>query len=78
VKKMVVFFPFEVPIYKAAGVDVECVGHPLLDVVKPTLSKEETAKQLGLDPGKPILGLLPGAAHRNWKGLSLCFSTAPV
>ena len=65
VKKMVVFFPFEVPIYKAAGVDVECVGHPLLDVVRPALSKEETARQLGLDPAKPILGLLPGSRSQE-------------
>jgi lipid-A-disaccharide synthase len=69
VKKMVVFFPFEVPIYKAAGVDVECVGHPLLDVVKPALPKEETAKQLGLDPGKPVLGLLPGSRSQELERL---------
>ena len=69
VKKMIVFFPFEVPIYKAAGVDVECVGHPLLDVVKPARSKEETAKQLGLDPGKPILGLLPGSRSQELERL---------
>jgi len=69
VKKMVVFFPFEVPIYKAAGVDVECVGHPLLDVVKPSRSKEETAKQLGLDPAKPIVGLLPGSRSQELERL---------
>jgi lipid-A-disaccharide synthase len=69
VKKMVVFFPFEVPIYRAAGVDVECVGHPLLDVVKPALSKEETAKQLGLDPAKPIFGLLPGSRSQELERL---------
>jgi lipid-A-disaccharide synthase len=69
VKKMVVFFPFEVPIYKAAGVNVECVGHPLLDVVKPARSKEQTAKQLGLDPGKPILGLLPGSRSQELERL---------
>jgi len=69
VKKMVVFFPFEVPIYKAAGVDAECVGHPLLDVVKPSRSKEETAKQLGLDPAKPIVGLLPGSRSQELERL---------
>jgi len=46
VKKMVVLFPFEVPLYEAAGVDVEWVGHPLLDIVKPTLSKEMAFKNL--------------------------------
>ena len=60
---MVVLFPFEVPLYEAAGVDVEWVGHPLLDIVKPTLSKERAfrpiwsgsqTKNRRLTPWKPI------------------------
>jgi len=61
VKKMVVLFPFEVPLYEAAGVDVEWVGHPLLDMVKPTLSKERAFHQFGLDPKRRTVGLLPGS-----------------
>ena len=61
VKKMVVFFPFEVPLYEAAGVDVEWVGHPLLDIVKPTLSQEVAFQQFGLDPKRRTIGLLPGS-----------------
>src|SRR4030043_434555 len=61
VKKMVVFFPFEVSLYEGAGVDVEWVGHPLLDMVKPALSKEAAIQRLGLDPGRRIISLLPGS-----------------
>jgi lipid-A-disaccharide synthase len=61
VKKMVVLFPFEVPLYEAAGVDVEWVGHPLLDIVKPSLSKEMAFQQFGLEPGRRTIGLLPGS-----------------
>ena len=61
VKKMVVLFPFEVPLYEAVGVDVEWVGHPLLDIVKPTLSKEKAFQQFGLDPNRRTVGLLPGS-----------------
>jgi lipid-A-disaccharide synthase len=61
VKKMVVLFPFEVPFYEAAGVDVEWVGHPLLDIVKPSLSKEEAIQRFGLDPDLKTIGLLPGS-----------------
>jgi len=61
VKKMVVFFPFEVPLYEAAGVDVEWVGHPLVDIVKPTLPKEEVFRKFGLDPQRRTVGLLPGS-----------------
>jgi lipid-A-disaccharide synthase len=61
VKKMVVLFPFEVPLYEAAGVDVEWVGHPLLDIVKPTLPQEVAFQQFGLDPKRRTIGLLPGS-----------------
>ena len=61
VKKMIVLFPFEVPLYEAAGVDVEWVGHPLLDIVKPTLPKEVAFQQFGLDPKGRTVGLLPGS-----------------
>jgi lipid-A-disaccharide synthase len=61
VTKMVVLFRFEVPIYQAAGVDVEWVGHPLLDIVKPTLPREEALQRFGLDPGQKTIALLPGS-----------------
>ena len=61
VKKMIVLFPFEVPIYKAAGVDVEWVGHPLLDIAKPSLTKEMAFQRFGLDPLRRTIGLLPGS-----------------
>jgi lipid-A-disaccharide synthase len=61
VTKMIVLFPFEVPLYEAAGVDVEWVGHPLLDIVKPTLSKEKAFQQFGLNPNRRTIGLLPGS-----------------
>jgi lipid-A-disaccharide synthase len=58
---MIVLFPFEVPLYEAEGVDVEWVGHPLLDIVKPTLPKEKAFQIFGLDPGRRTIGLLPGS-----------------
>lgn len=61
VKKMVVIFPFEEPIYRKAGVPVEFVGHPLVDVVKPTMSRAQFAEKHGLDTAKPIVVLLPGS-----------------
>ncbi|RPJ11273.1 MAG: lipid-A-disaccharide synthase [Deltaproteobacteria bacterium] len=61
VRKMIVLFPFEVPIYEKAGVDVEWVGHPLLDIVRPALSRDEAYRRFGLDPQRPAIGLLPGS-----------------
>ena len=49
VKRMVVIFPFEEKIYRDAGVPVNFVGHPLVDVVRPTMTREEFAARHGLD-----------------------------
>lgn len=61
VNKMLVIFPFEVPLYEEAEVDVEFVGHPLIDIVKPELTKSESCQQFKIDAKKPIIGLLPGS-----------------
>lgn len=63
VKKMIVVFPFEEAIYRNAGIDVEFVGHPLLDLVKPKISRKEIMEKFGFALGKdsPIIGLLPGS-----------------
>lgn len=61
VDKMLVVFPFEVPIYKKAGVDVEYVGHPLIDVVDPGIDKAASRKALGLQAKSTVVALLPGS-----------------
>ena len=48
-------------VYKAAGANVEFVGHPLLDHAKPSMSKKETLEWIGLEPDKPVIGLCPGS-----------------
>jgi len=61
VERMVVIFPFEEAIYREAGVSVNFVGHPLVDVVKASMSRTEFAERHGLDAGRPIVTLLPGS-----------------
>lgn len=61
VDKMLVIFPFEVHIYEEAGVDVEYVGHPLVNRVGCPLSKEEARMSLGLGMDKTTIALLPGS-----------------
>lgn len=65
VNKMLVIFPFEEEIYRRAGVDVEFVGHPLIDMVHPTKSKEEFCRKYKLDPMQPIVALLPGSRQKE-------------
>lgn len=61
VQRMVVIFPFEEKIYRDAGVPVDFVGHPLVDTVRPTMTRAEFAAQHGLDASRPILTILPGS-----------------
>src|ERR1700728_1019546 len=61
VNRMVVIFPFEEKIYRDAGVPVSFVGHPLVDVVRPSLTRAEFAALHNLDANKPIVTILPGS-----------------
>ena len=59
--KMIVIFPFEVEIYRKLDIDCEFVGHPLLEVVRPILSKEDFQSKIDLRKNEVLLGLLPGS-----------------
>lgn len=62
VDKMAVILPFEEQIYTDIGLDCEFVGHPVLDELQGmSLGKEGIKQELGLDPGAPLLALLPGS-----------------
>jgi lipid-A-disaccharide synthase len=63
VRKMFVVFPFEEELYRDAGVDVEFVGHPLLERIGEYnfLPREKFFGMYQLDPGKEILLILPGS-----------------
>ena len=65
VNKMLVILPFEEEIYRKAGVDVEFVGHPLIDMVRATKSKEEFCDDHGIDARKTIVALLPGSRRKE-------------
>ena len=80
VDKMLVIFPFEEEIYRSAKVDVEFVGHPLMDMVRSTKPKEEFCAQYRLDPKKPILAILPGSRRKEVRYIlpALCEAAALV
>lgn len=59
--RVLVIFPFEAPIYASAGVPVEWVGHPLLDISDPPEPREPFLRAQGLDPARPVVALLPGS-----------------
>lgn len=61
VDRVLPIFPFEEAIYRREGIDVRFVGHPLIDLARPRQPREQFLRQLTLDPGKPVIGLLPGS-----------------
>jgi lipid-A-disaccharide synthase len=65
VDRMVVIFPFETEIYRAAGVPVDFVGHPLLERVRTERTAAEVRRGLGIADGKPLVALLPGSRHQE-------------
>jgi lipid-A-disaccharide synthase len=69
VDMMAVVFPFEVPIYEAAGVPVHYTGHPLVDEVKTGMDSEQARVHLGLDPHLQVVGLFPGSRKSEIKRL---------
>jgi lipid-A-disaccharide synthase len=61
VDKALVIFPFEEKFYRDRGVDAAFVGHPLADLPRPAISREDYAAQHKLDPSKPWITLMPGS-----------------
>ena len=61
VDKMFVVFPFELKIYRDAGIPVEFVGHPLLEVIRKEEKKNGFRERFGISREKKLLGLFPGS-----------------
>lgn len=65
VEKVAAIFPFEAEVYREAGANVTFVGHPLLDIVKTTMSKQEAYQYFGANSEQPIILLLPGSRQQE-------------
>jgi lipid-A-disaccharide synthase len=58
--RLLALFPFEPPLYAAAGLPVTFVGHPLARAAATASSRRETRELLKLD-NQPSFALLPGS-----------------
>jgi lipid-A-disaccharide synthase len=67
ISKMIVLFKFEEEFYKKRGIQAICLGHPLIDLVKPVMQKQEFAKHYRLSSDKKIIALLPGSRKQEIK-----------
>ena len=65
VDKALVIFPFEEKFYRDRGVDAEFVGHPLAELSRPAISRDQYAATFGLDSAKLWITLMPGSRRKE-------------
>ncbi len=66
VERMYVILPFEESFYQKHGVEVDFVGHPLLDVIPDYKPSPDFLTRNKLD-SRPMIGLLPGSRKQEIK-----------
>ena len=76
VDRMLCLLPFEVDIYREAGIDAMCVGHPLVDELQQLPVAEELRVAMGLPPTKTLLAVLPGSREGEVRHLMPVFADA--
>jgi lipid-A-disaccharide synthase len=59
--RVLVIFPFEEAIYREAGVPVEFVGHPLIDLARPSAPRARFLQSHGFSMSAPTIAILPGS-----------------
>lgn len=64
---MAVIFPFETAYYEKEHIPVRYVGHPLVDKVVSTRTREENCRVFDLVPKQRVVGLLPGSRQHEVK-----------
>ncbi len=65
IDKMLVVFKFEEKLYLQNNINCKFVGHPLLDLVKAKMKKNEFKQKFGLEKHSPIIGLFPGSREKE-------------
>lgn len=76
VSHMLVIFPFEEEIYRAAGVPATYVGHPLAQVIPMAPDRDAACRELGLDPARRVVAILPGSRMSELKYNAVAFIAA--
>lgn len=68
--RLLAIFPGEADFFRAKGLDVTWVGHPLLDrIVHTAPNREQARATLGLSPDQPVVTLLPASRVQELRSL---------
>jgi len=76
VDRVLVIFPFEAAIYKRARIPVQFVGHPLIDLARPSRPRAAFLHDLGLRPDAPAVALLPGSRPNELRRIGPAIAAA--
>ncbi|MFT0531817.1 lipid-A-disaccharide synthase [Castellaniella hirudinis] len=76
VSHMLVLFPFEVDLYRAQGIPVTYVGHPLAELIPKQPDRAAARAVLGLSPEHRVLALMPGSRESELRLLAPRFLQA--
>ena len=70
ITRMAVILPFEKDFYRKRGIQVDYVGHPLMDRCRETVFIEQNSQgMLTDDADGPVIGLLPGSRKEEIRNL---------
>jgi lipid-A-disaccharide synthase len=76
VDRVLVIFPFEEAVYGRAGVPVQFVGHPLVDLARARESRDRFLQDVGLRLDAPTIALLPGSRRNELQRLAPVMAAA--
>jgi len=76
VSHMLVIFPFEEAIYRAAGVPVTYIGHPLAETIPMAPDQDAARTALGLPSTARVVTVMPGSRTAELKHLAQPFVEA--
>jgi lipid-A-disaccharide synthase len=66
---IIAVFEKEYEAYRGAGGNAVYVGHPLVDMARPTYRREELRSASTVEVGAPFVGLFPGSRKQEIEGL---------
>lgn len=76
IDKVITIFPFEIEMYRQAGVDAEFSGHPLVSQLPTVYSKEQLYEEFKLNKDKKLVSIFPGSRVFEIKNLLNLFIEA--
>ncbi len=61
IDRLLCIFPFEERFFRDHGLNATYIGHPLTRLLKPAQNRSDLKRQFGIEPGIPLIALLPGS-----------------